>query len=197
MTAEVVHLDPIAHARAVKARLWNPPASRQSSELDIVSGTALRKQRQFVVDQQSSQEAEAKRAEADFRRQSALDDLMRRVLTEHTRAKTIAARIFLEEQIQPPKIIAILEVVSRRYNVSILDIRSQRRNARFVLPRMVVAYLARHLTFMSYPEIGRRLGNRDHTTILSAVRKIKARMQSDPDFAREVTALKNHFAAAN
>jgi chromosomal replication initiator protein len=51
-------------------------------------------------------------------------------------------------------------------------------------------YLAKHLTQRSLPEIGRRFGNRDHTTVLHAVNKITELMAEDPSFAEDVTLLR-------
>jgi chromosomal replication initiator protein len=50
-------------------------------------------------------------------------------------------------------------------------------------------YLAKKLTSRSLPEIGRRFGNRDHSTVLHAVRKVEELMQADEKLAREVTLL--------
>jgi chromosomal replication initiator protein len=51
---------------------------------------------------------------------------------------------------------------------------SERRGDGIAMARQIAMYLARHLTPASLPEIGRRIANRDHTTVLHAVRKIKA-----------------------
>ncbi|MDX2156590.1 MAG: chromosomal replication initiator protein DnaA, partial [Hyphomicrobiaceae bacterium] len=67
----------------------------------------------------------------------------------------------------------ILRVVSRHYGVSRGDILSQRRHRSVVWPRQIGMYLAKQLTHRSLPEIGRRFGNRDHTTVLHAIRKIE------------------------
>ena len=61
----------------------------------------------------------------------------------------------------------------RRYNVSRSDILSERRTAAVVQPRQIAMYLSKVLTLRSLPEIGRRFGGRDHTTVLHAVRKIE------------------------
>ncbi len=66
----------------------------------------------------------------------------------------------------------IQRVVARQYNVSRADLLSSRRTANVVRPRQVAMYLAKVLTLRSLPEIGRRFGGRDHTTVLHAVRKI-------------------------
>jgi chromosomal replication initiator protein len=57
-------------------------------------------------------------------------------------------------------------------------------------PRQVAMYLAKQLTSRSLPEIGKRFGNRDHTTVLHAVNKITELMQEDPTFAEDVSLLR-------
>jgi len=83
----------------------------------------------------------------------------------------------------------ILKVVGRHYNVARADLLSPRRAQSIVRPRQVGMYLAKKLTSRSLPEIGRRFGGRDHSTVLHAVRKIEELMQSDDRLAREVALL--------
>ena len=83
----------------------------------------------------------------------------------------------------------ILKVVGRHYNVPRADLLSPRRAQSIVRPRQVGMYLAKKLTSRSLPEIGRRFGGRDHSTVLHAVRKIEELMQSDDRLAREVALL--------
>ncbi len=71
------------------------------------------------------------------------------------------------------KIEDIQKLVATHYNVSRADILSSRRTATVVLPRQIAMYLSKSLTLRSLPEIGRRFGGRDHTTVLHAVRKIE------------------------
>jgi len=66
---------------------------------------------------------------------------------------------------------------------------SKRRAAPIVRARMIAVYLARKLTEKSFPELGRRFGGRDHTTILHSVRKIAAERLVDPKLDRELTEL--------
>jgi chromosomal replication initiator protein len=54
---------------------------------------------------------------------------------------------------------------------------------------MIAMYLSRHLTSMSYPEIGSRFGGKDHSTIISAVRKIEKKMAEDPSLRSVVSTL--------
>jgi len=87
----------------------------------------------------------------------------------------------------------IQRVVARQYNVSRSDLLSARRTANVVRPRQVAMYLAKILTLRSLPEIGRRFGGRDHTTVLHAVRKIEALAGNDSAFAEEIEALKRQL----
>jgi chromosomal replication initiator protein len=87
----------------------------------------------------------------------------------------------------------IQRIVARQYNVSRADLLSSRRTANVVRPRQVAMYLAKILTLRSLPEIGRRFGGRDHTTVLHAVRKIESLAGNDSAFAEEIEALKRQL----
>ena len=67
---------------------------------------------------------------------------------------------------------------------------SSRRTANVVRPRQVAMYLAKLLTLRSLPEIGRRFGGRDHTTVLHAVRKIEGLSNADNTLAQELELLR-------
>jgi len=84
----------------------------------------------------------------------------------------------------------IQRVVSRHYNVSKADLLSARRTRTIVRPRQIAMYLAKILTPRSLPEIGRRFGGRDHTTVLHAVRKIEGMIEGDKALADEIELLK-------
>ena len=87
----------------------------------------------------------------------------------------------------------IQRVVARQYNVSRADLLSSRRTANVVRPRQVAMYLAKILTLRSLPEIGRRFGGRDHTTVLHAVRKIEGLVSNDAMLADEIEVLKRQL----
>jgi chromosomal replication initiator protein len=94
---------------------------------------------------------------------------------------------------QDPKRVRIEDIqrtVARQYNVSRADLLSSRRTANVVRPRQIAMYLAKTLTLRSLPEIGRRFGGRDHTTVLHAVRKIETLVGNDTATADEVELLK-------
>lgn len=88
-----------------------------------------------------------------------------------------------------PTIRAVLLAVSQRYLIDVSDITSARRTVNVVRPRQIAMYLAKQLTQRSLPEIGRRIGGRDHTTIIHGVRKIARLRQSDPDLDAELSEL--------
>jgi chromosomal replication initiator protein len=91
------------------------------------------------------------------------------------------------------KIEEIQRIVARQYNVSRADLLSSRRTANVVRPRQVAMYLAKTLTLRSLPEIGRRFGGRDHTTVLHAVRKIEHLVGADNALAEEIETLKRQL----
>jgi chromosomal replication initiator protein len=88
------------------------------------------------------------------------------------------------------KIEDIQRVVARHYNVSKADLLSARRTRTIVRPRQIAMYLAKMLTPRSLPEIGRRFGGRDHTTVLHAVRKIEGMIEGDKALGEEIELLK-------
>jgi len=88
------------------------------------------------------------------------------------------------------KIEDIQRLVANHYNVSRADILSSRRTATVVRPRQIAMYLAKSLTLRSLPEIGRRFGGRDHTTVLHAVRKIEGMVTKDQELAGELDHLR-------
>ena len=87
----------------------------------------------------------------------------------------------------------IQRIVARHYNVSRSDLLSSRRTANVVRPRQIAMYLAKTLTLRSLPEIGRRFGGRDHTTVLHAVRKIESLIGADNALATEIESLKSQL----
>jgi hypothetical protein len=88
-----------------------------------------------------------------------------------------------------PSIESIIKYVSATFGVSVLDIKAARRTNNIVLPRQIAVYIATQMTLRSLPEIGRRFGGRDHTTVLHAKKKIARLIECDPHFAEIVARL--------
>ncbi|MDT8263009.1 helix-turn-helix domain-containing protein, partial [Roseomonas sp. DSM 102946] len=80
--------------------------------------------------------------------------------------------------------------VAEHYNMRLADMSSARRARNVARPRQVAMYLAKQLTSRSLPEIGRKFGNRDHTTVMHAVAKVQELMQQDAGFAEDVELLR-------
>jgi chromosomal replication initiator protein len=88
------------------------------------------------------------------------------------------------------KIEDIQRSICKRYGVTRSDILSPRRHRSIVWPRQIGMYLAKLLTQRSLPEIGRRFGNRDHTTVLHAIRKIEGELEGNARLRAELEDLK-------
>lgn len=84
--------------------------------------------------------------------------------------------------------------VADHYNLRMTDILSPRRARPVARPRQVAMYLAKALTEHSLPEIGRKFGGRDHTTIIHGVRKIEELLQADRQLAADIETLKQRIA---
>ena len=80
--------------------------------------------------------------------------------------------------------------VAEHYNVRVADMHSARRARAVARPRQVAMYLSKQLTSRSLPEIGRKFGGRDHTTVMHAVRKIEEIKATDNSFAEDVELLR-------
>lgn len=84
----------------------------------------------------------------------------------------------------------ICEAVCRHFGITNTDLCSHRRQSYLTKPRHIVAYLSRKYTGRSMPEIGRWLGNRDHTTILNSLRRIG----KEPDrFMADIEAIERYL----
>lgn len=107
-------------------------------------------------------------------------DVLRDILRAHTGDVTVEG---------------IQKRVAEHFGVRVSDMCSARRQKVIVRPRHVAMYLAKELTPRSYPEIGRKFGNRDHTTVMNAVRRIDKERRADPVFAEEVDMLRRVISA--
>jgi chromosomal replication initiator protein len=83
--------------------------------------------------------------------------------------------------------------VAAYFDVKLHDLKGPKRHRAVAHPRMVAMYLARKLTNMSYPEIGSRFGGKDHSTVISAVRKIERLCTEDPTVRSVVRTIESHL----
>lgn len=80
--------------------------------------------------------------------------------------------------------------VAEHYNIKLGDMHSARRARNVARPRQVAMFLSKQLTARSLPEIGRKFGGRDHTTVMHAVRKVEELVGEDPSFAQDVEVIR-------
>ena len=80
--------------------------------------------------------------------------------------------------------------VAEHYNIKLVEMSSARRSRTVARPRQVAMYLSKQLTSRSLPEIGRKFGGRDHTTVMHAVKKVDELREIDQNFAEDVELLR-------
>ena len=85
----------------------------------------------------------------------------------------------------------IQTIVSNYYNIPLSEMLSQRRSRPLARPRQVAMYLAKKLTTRSLPEIGRRFANRDHTTVIHAVKTITRLSDQDDEMKKNINQIKS------
>lgn len=83
----------------------------------------------------------------------------------------------------------IQKLTADHFGLKQADLLSERRTRSVARPRQVAMWLCKQHTTRSYPDIGRRFGGRDHTTVLHAVKKVEELLTSDDQIARDVEAL--------
>jgi chromosomal replication initiation ATPase DnaA len=184
---------------AIRRRLFNPPGGRASSELDVLAEPVARRlradqeaaereagekrRRQQVIDRQIVAALVREETEADEvrSREQRINELVDRIRQSETELKTLCAESLRDQPRDfsfQGKFSQVLDVVSKFYSIHTIHIISQQRSAKICRPRHVVMWLAYHVTGMSLAQIGRRIGGRDHTTILSGIRKIQRQIDA-------------------
>ena len=103
--------------------------------------------------------------------------------------KNILKDIF--SQIKVITVDKIQNVVSNYFNIPLSDMLSQRRSRPLARPRQIAMFLAKKLTSRSLPEIGRRFANRDHTTVIHAVKTITRLADQDDEMKKNISQIKN------
>ena len=105
-------------------------------------------------------------------------------LTGQEISQEMAKRVFKniirekEEKITPEK---IQKVIATHFNIKIVDLKSKKRTKTLVLPRHIAMFLCRELLKLSFPEIGRLFGGKDHSTVIYACKLIEKQKEKDPN----------------
>ncbi len=112
----------------------------------------------------------------------------------HKKELTIAdCKNILKDVFNQAKIITvdkIQNIVSNFFNIPLAEMLSQRRSRPLARPRQIAMYLAKKMTTRSLPEIGRRFANRDHTTVIHAVKTITRLLEKDDEMRKNVEQLR-------
>ena len=126
--------------------------------------------------------------------EGALNRLVAHATLVGTSITVETAQIVLQDLLKSSnKKITIEEIqkkVADHYNIRLTDMHSPRRSRSVARPRQVAMYLAKFITSRSLPEIGRKFGGRDHTTVMHAVKKIEELKQEDTNFNEDIELLK-------
>ena len=90
----------------------------------------------------------------------------------------------------------VQEVVARRFQMKVSELKSKRRTKMLVYPRQIAMFLSRELTDASFPEIGREFGGKDHTTIIHACRQIEKAVDKDHAIQTTINSLRDEIGNA-
>ena len=80
----------------------------------------------------------------------------------------------------------IQKVIADNYNISVSDLKSKKRDKKFVVPRQIAIYIARELTEISYTELGNEFGGKDHSTIMTAYNKVADQIKIDSSLESKI-----------
>ena len=103
--------------------------------------------------------------------------------------KNILKDVF--SQIKVITVEKIQNVVSNFFNINLSEMLSQRRSRPLARPRQIAMFLAKKMTSRSLPEIGRRFANRDHTTVIHAVKTITRLSEQDDEMKKNIDQIKS------
>ena len=106
-----------------------------------------------------------------------------------TECKNILKDVF--SQIRVITVDKIQNVVSNFFNIALSEMLSQRRSRPLARPRQIAMFLAKKMTSRSLPEIGRRFANRDHTTVIHAVKTITRLSEQDDEMKKNISQIKS------
>ena len=104
-----------------------------------------------------------------------------------------ALKTFIRNKDNPESIENIQKAVCKYFKIKISDIRSKKRIKSFSEPRQIAMYLCRKISKDSYPEIGKKFGGKDHSTVIHAVKKIEKRIETDKEFKNIIFKIENQI----
>jgi chromosomal replication initiator protein len=105
-------------------------------------------------------------------------------------AKQVLRQLLSKNEKKELSVEDILKVVCSQFNVKIAEIKSAKKNKNLVEVRQISTYLAREMTNLSFPDIGEKIGGRDHSTAIYSYNKIKGKLESDKQLIETVENIK-------
>ena len=103
-------------------------------------------------------------------------------------------RDILPDGARKPAAAEIIKFVARHYGLKVSEIKSKGNMKQIVHPRQVAMYMLKHMTDLSYPEIGKQFNDKHHSTVMYAVEKVERDRAGDPELDKVLTTFEQHFA---
>ena len=108
-------------------------------------------------------------------------------------SKPSKSRNFINCKSKSINVESIQNLVATHYNLNIKEMLSPRRSRSLARPRQIAMYLAKQHTTNSLPDIGRKFSNRDHTTVIHAVKKIDELIKKDNEIKQSIIEIRKKF----
>lgn len=97
-----------------------------------------------------------------------------------------ALKSLLDSSLSVVTVEKIQKIICHKFNIKLSQLKSKNNSPKVVFPRQIAMYLAKTLTKISLPEIGKKFGGKHHTTVIHSVKKIEKLHNEDPEFNREI-----------
>ena len=101
-------------------------------------------------------------------------------------AKRLLKDLLSSNSVENISIDVIQKVIAENYQISVSDLKSKKRDKKFVIPRQIAIYIARTITEISYTELGIEFGGKDHSTIMHAYEKVEEQIKIDPSLNSKI-----------
>ncbi|MCX5835005.1 MAG: chromosomal replication initiator protein DnaA [Deltaproteobacteria bacterium] len=105
--------------------------------------------------------------------------------------KEVLKKFFKQGEKREMTVDEIVKTVAGKFNIKISDLKSQKKNKTLVIPRQIAMYLSRKLTNLSFPDIGAKIGGKDHSTVIYATNKVRELLDRDPKMMASVREIED------
>ena len=105
--------------------------------------------------------------------------------------KEVLKKFFKQGEKREMTVDEIVKTVAGKFNIKISDLKSQKKNKNLVIPRQIAMYLSRKMTNFSFPDIGAKIGGKDHSTVIYATNKIRELLDRDPKMMASVREIED------